>query len=400
MKRKKRFFQFDRPTQTVNRPANREVYHFDSPTLASDSVDLENGIIKGVSVITSGITARGHDLEVDKTTLVQMFECAKAKGKVKTKWNHKSGADSVNGYLKNFSIVGDRLRADWHLMKKHSQYEQALELAVEMPEGIGLSASFAGEPELKNGRKFARCEELISTDLVADPAANPNGLFEAEVDNDFSDMANSTEELLAKIEAQGQAIEDLKAFNQQLVDQINADDDDDEDETDDEEEDDDDAESEDDSEVESEDEGSDAFAGVAGPVGAELKALRRQVYELTALHNQQVMEAEEARSQYAFDVIENKTELLIQELEDLRTENAILLEFQQKVQANGGAALSHSRDPITNLSTNATDYEKRVHELAANGKSRADAIRTAMSEGGGRLYQTHLQAKGIVNHMG
>jgi hypothetical protein len=400
MKRKRRFFLFSRPTETAPAPATteRKIHYFDS-TLEGTTIDLEKGVIKGVSVITGGVTARGHDLEVDKKTLVQMFECAKGK-RIKTKWNHGSGAEAVNGHLTNFRIESNRLRADWKLMKKHPSYEQALELASEMPECVGLSASFAGEPEEKDGRKFARCEELISTDLVADPAANPTGLFSAKgdskVDSAFSDMADTTEqsneELLAQLKAQGEQIEELKNFQKQLIEQIEASEDDDDDDDEDE----DDLEGED----EGEDEESDAELAEAGPVGAELAAMRRQINNLTAHIQRQEMAAAEDEQQHAFDVIHDKQSLLIQELEDLRIQNGILLEFQEKAQANGGASFSHERDPITNLSANATDFEKRVHELAANGKSRAAANRIAMKENGGRTYKTHLAAKGVMNQMG
>jgi hypothetical protein len=393
MKRKKRFFLFERPAAPAApaKPAERQIHYFDS-TLEDTTIDHENGIIKGVSVITSGVKARGHDLEVDKKTLVQMLECAKGK-RIKTKWNHGSGADAVNGHLTNFQIVGDRLRADWKLLKEHKSYKQALELATEMPECVGLSASFAGDPEEKGGRKFARCEELISTDLVADPAANPSGLFSSKVDNGNSDMAKSTEEIIAdleaKLEAQGQVIEKLEAFNEKLQEQIEASEDDDDEE-----------EEEEFEEGEEEGEGEEAEGELAeaGPVGAELAAMRRQINNLTAHIQKQELEAVEAEQQYAFDVIEGKQSLLIQELEDLRTENAVLLEFQEKVMANGGASFSHPNDRTTSLSTNATAYEKRVYELAEGGMKRTEAIRKAMGEG--TLYQQHLAAKGVVTNMG
>jgi phage terminase small subunit len=59
-----------------------------------------------------------------------------------------------------------------------------LELAEKMPDTFGLSVSFQGEPE---GNK-ARCTKIRSVDLVADPAANPGGLFE-EVDKACRDMS-------------------------------------------------------------------------------------------------------------------------------------------------------------------------------------------------------------------
>ena len=63
-------------------------------------------------------------------------------GQVPVKWNHKTGADAVNGYVTNFHIDGQNLRGEWHLLKTHSQFQQALELAERMPRNIGLSAAF------------------------------------------------------------------------------------------------------------------------------------------------------------------------------------------------------------------------------------------------------------------
>lgn len=159
----------------------------------TQKVDPANGIIYGVSVITSGIKARGHDLEVDATTLSQLKECAEKLGTVPVKWNHRSGADAVAGYLENFRIEGGKLLGDWHLLKSHSQYGQAIEMAERMPRNVGLSAAFIGEDEVSGGQKKARCSELISVDLVAQPAANPNGLFEALPENQPVELASQVD---------------------------------------------------------------------------------------------------------------------------------------------------------------------------------------------------------------
>lgn len=159
----------------------------------TQKVDPANGIIYGVSVITSGIKARGHDLEVDSTTLSQIKECAEKLGTVPVKWNHRTGADAVAGYLENFRIEGGKLLGDWHLLKSHSQFGQAIEMAERMPRNVGLSAAFIGEDELSGGIKKARCSELISVDLVAQPAANPDGLFEAKLPSLPTELASQVD---------------------------------------------------------------------------------------------------------------------------------------------------------------------------------------------------------------
>jgi primosomal protein N'' len=160
---------------------------------STQKVDALNGTIFGVAVITSGVKARGHDLEVDAKTLNQIKECAEKLGTVPVKWNHRTGADAVNGFLDNFRIEDSKLLGDWHLLKSHDRFAQAIEMAERMPGNVGLSAAFMGEDEMENGQKKARCSELISVDLVANPAANPSGLFEAKLPAAATELAGSVD---------------------------------------------------------------------------------------------------------------------------------------------------------------------------------------------------------------
>lgn len=166
---------------------------FYTPYSSAQKVDSLNGVIHGVAVITSGVKARGHDLEVDAKTLNQIKECAEKLGTVPVKWNHRTGADAVNGYLDNFRIEDSKLLGDWHLLKSHDRFAQAIEMAERMPANVGLSAAFMGEDEMENGQKKARCSELISVDLVANPAANPSGLFEAKLPAAATEFAGSVD---------------------------------------------------------------------------------------------------------------------------------------------------------------------------------------------------------------
>jgi len=157
---------------------------FFSQSLASSNVDDVNAVIRGVSVITCG-TARGHDLEVDAITLDQMQECAKLKGQVPVKVDHQSGAGSVCGFLTNFRRGEGKLKADWSLLKSHAQTPQILETARRMPGGVGLSVAFVSTPgSTSDGKPAARCNELISVDYVALPAANPDGLFSRRIEKE------------------------------------------------------------------------------------------------------------------------------------------------------------------------------------------------------------------------
>lgn len=161
------------------------------------TVDHQNAIIRGVSVITSGLTAEGHNLQVDNVLIDQIQASAKERGKVPVTLDHGSGIKDLNGYLTGFRKDGDKLRADWHLLKSHDETGKILERAEVMPNCWGLSTAFKppsgnmqGEP-LGGGKFAARCEKLMSVDAVCRPAANPGGLFSVpeKVDNIEMGMA-------------------------------------------------------------------------------------------------------------------------------------------------------------------------------------------------------------------
>ncbi|MFZ4696150.1 MAG: hypothetical protein ACOYMV_13590 [Verrucomicrobiia bacterium] len=133
-----------------------------------------------MSLITGGVTARGHDLTVDDTTIAQLFQSATSKGTIPVKLDHKSGIENVCGYVTAFRVEGNKLLGDWHLLKTHPHFATTMEKAERMPSCFGLSAAFVGKEEAREGKKFARCAELLSVDCVTQPAANPDGLFEAK----------------------------------------------------------------------------------------------------------------------------------------------------------------------------------------------------------------------------
>lgn len=148
-----------------------------SLSLSAGQVDEMNSVLRGVSVVSGGVVARGHGLTVDQTTLNQMQSCAEAKGTVPVRLDHRSGAASVVGYLTNFRQADFKLKADLFLLETHVNRAQILEVARRMPQGMGLSASFVTPDDAEAGK--ARCAELLSVDIVNLPAANPDGFFEA-----------------------------------------------------------------------------------------------------------------------------------------------------------------------------------------------------------------------------
>jgi hypothetical protein len=409
-------------------------------SLSPQRVDSINGVIHGVAIITSGVKARGHDLEVDLKTLEQIKECACKMGTVPVKWNHRTGADAVNGYLDNFRIEETKLLGDWHLLKSHDRYAHAIEMAERMPSNVGLSAAFMGEDEMMEGKKFARASEVISVDLVANPAANPDGLFSAifddtkelasvdiasqgRMDNNNTEQTASPEPSLQdvmamlqgiseRIEAQDQTIaslqetvsqEESQEDNEITLDEIMS-------------------LSEQDiaallqaGEITEEDaagisayqaevhasleneqgedessEGAGELAGVGagsegGSEGTALSALQNQVRELSARFEREDAAAENNEIAHYFSTIEGN-------MNQLAAERAQLMEFSDKLTAENDAlrsALKTGTRPLAFSAEGAAisgkggelhEFESRVQSHKGQGKTHAQAVMLAHKE--------------------
>lgn len=377
---------------------------FAAVALSSTKVDAAKGIIKGVSVITSGITAKGHNLEVDMTTLRQMKELAMKKGKVPVKWNHKTGADAVNGYLQNFRISGRKLLADWHLLKTHPNYDHAIELAEKMPESVGLSASFMGENESKGGKHFARCEDLISVDLVATAAANPDGLFSALVDTPESGMAqtvtppandpaNKAPIDLAAILSAVNGIGDRMGIMESRMTNFEA------------------AIQETDDDDDYEEEEHEDPAGGDG-TQREFKSLNDVVHYFEAQMQQAAGEQERQELEALVTGFEHKFGAMVELNEQLAEENKVLALALKELQAKTKSTVNFSAgsedgEGVTRFEIkteaqgpkkNLTEFETRVEELKKEGKKPADAMLFAVQEDQDR-YERHLNAKGAIQSL-
>lgn len=185
-------------------------------------VDDDNKIIRGVSLMTGDLEAEGHDLHVDDTTLSQIYEWAKKRGKVTVKADHK-GSDgktfkAIVGYLTNFreDKGTKKVRGDLELLHSEPLTPKILEMARKMPENFGLSAAFKGKGvKGAGGKNFARCSKLLAVDLVENPAANPDGLFAARVDSGKNSMANENTDPNAPTEV-------VPAWAQTLLQKVDA----------------------------------------------------------------------------------------------------------------------------------------------------------------------------------
>jgi len=178
------------------------------------AIDRSARVIRGVSVISSG-EASGHNLFIDETSLKQVAETAAAyKGGLKVKVNHGTGLESIVGTLKGFVVDGDKVRADLHILESSEDQDRLFEMAEKMPESFGLSISFSNHPEEIDGKRYARCAEIYSADLVDSPAANPTGLF-SKPNNAQPNMSdkNDQAELVAKLAAE---LAELKKVQEEM----------------------------------------------------------------------------------------------------------------------------------------------------------------------------------------
>jgi hypothetical protein len=142
---------------------------------------------EGISVATVG-PALGHAMMVDDVTLSQAEAAGVAGSPVKVFVDHDESIDSLIGFLANFRIVEDQLRADLELLGSHPQATFYSEILTKAPNRVGFSMTFSGTPDEQDGKRFARVSELVSVDLVSRPAANPDGVFRAGSEPEAKDM--------------------------------------------------------------------------------------------------------------------------------------------------------------------------------------------------------------------
>jgi hypothetical protein len=121
---------------------------------------------------------------VDADTLDQVVQAGNAAGQVKVLSDHSSSISNIIGYLEGFALDGGRVRADLILFESHDGFSYFSEIISTLPTQIGFSISFAGIPrEAQDGTVLANVSQLWSVDLVLNPAANPTGVFRAQVDS-------------------------------------------------------------------------------------------------------------------------------------------------------------------------------------------------------------------------
>jgi hypothetical protein len=157
-------------------------------------------VIRGVSLISEG-PALGHGVMVDARTLQQVKAAAEQyEGGLKVKLDHNSGAGDIIGYVDGLRIEGKKLLGDLNLLKNSPHRGYVLEIAEKIPDTFGLSIAFSGPVEMSGDKKtmLQRCTEIYSVDLVSEPAANAEGLFERRMKSFQTESGTTPEEAKTK----------------------------------------------------------------------------------------------------------------------------------------------------------------------------------------------------------
>jgi len=197
-------------------------------------VDKDKGIILGVSLISTP-EAKGHGIKIDQGTIESFYEDVKGKS-VKAYYTHDDDNEALDsiGLWENFEIIQDgeftKLKADFIALeswREHhpDRFDALFELAEKAPEAFGVSAEFFASRIMydEEGKEvewdgdesndvFARAIEVNAFSIVAQPSANPTGLFSVptEVDEDEVDVEEFLSFNLNK------AQDDLKSTEQDL----------------------------------------------------------------------------------------------------------------------------------------------------------------------------------------
>jgi len=282
-----------------------------------------------------------------------------------------------------------------------------------MPENVGFSASFMGLSELADGTKvfnpdaetkthytlmgkkrvavpatekiFARCQDLVSVDLVASPAANPDGMFEAgAVDSDGDDMATpvkpgakpeeeNTVDFNAFVTEQREFNSNVAALLQRFS------------EADEEEE-----------EIEEEEEQEEVDASELSSLADVVQHFEARIAKMGADREHQEFEAAHVELDDKISDLEefnaqllNENQILAEAYKELSSKTKHSVDFSAG--ADGGRKASVSKVGAAPR----TEFEARCVELQGEGKSAAEAMLFAVNEDTER-YTTHLEAKGAL----
>jgi FtsZ-binding cell division protein ZapB len=216
-----------------------ETKHFsNNPNITK--VDLENGEVTEVSLITTG-EILGHGMWLNEAGIDSFLKCVEGT-QVKAYYKHSDENEALSsiGYFENFQkkqkedgeyqIVGDFSALNAWKENNNKEYSTFFELAEKAPEvfGISVEALIKGayydsegefvwldesEDELDEGTKiYAFCDKVLAWSVVSTPATNPNGLFSQKKES--NDM--ETKELQEQINKLQQEVNTLMELSKEL----------------------------------------------------------------------------------------------------------------------------------------------------------------------------------------
>lgn len=186
-----------------------------------------HGRILGASLMAIG-PALGHGFEIDGTTLDQVAKLAEG---VPGRWTHGSlCADGLGTHLGRWTNVkreGDRVTGDFAFSELAKRVQPSglsvdaptylMDLAEKEPDVAGVSAVIDYELETVKGeknekdRQFCRVQKVGRADVVADPAANPSGMF-SETPSALAEQATAALNEAAEVHGQERVRAFLSAY--------------------------------------------------------------------------------------------------------------------------------------------------------------------------------------------
>lgn len=181
-------------------------------------VEREDGIIKGIAAMTSGMTQASTlpPFMVDDVTLAQAADAINAhKNGVQCRVTHPEvtgadGFDDIVGKIFNARVEGNQVKVDFKLgaCASQSQERRIFGLAIDAPEDAGLSiVSLPDQMDFEevNGEPCLRIMAMHAVDWTGDPAANTAGMLSAQNDKQLIALAKGTD---AMNEAQMEMLRD------------------------------------------------------------------------------------------------------------------------------------------------------------------------------------------------
>lgn len=209
---------------------NKDIYfRADVARGGSVRVNRKEEVIEGFAVVTKGVThdERGEFDDIALESVVEMGN--KAKAGTKSRFGHPNMSSTALGTflgrVKNFRRDGDIVRADLHIDKTAHETPDGnlagyvMNLAQSDPQAFGSSMVIHWDEEFRDEKTkdgdelppFIRVKNLLSVDIVDDPAAN-NGLFGMPF---FSESVRPSAEMTAFLDrflSQPESVEKVISF--------------------------------------------------------------------------------------------------------------------------------------------------------------------------------------------